>query len=55
MLVDHNRNAKWLKDLQSNVNVTKQEKVDITKESVKKILGIMLNWNSPGPDTVQGF
>ena len=35
--VDHNRDAKWLKDLHSEVNVTKQEKVDITKESLKKI------------------
>ena len=29
--VDHNRDMKWLKDLQSEVSVTKQEKVDITK------------------------
>ena len=54
-LVDHNRDAKWLKDLQSEVNLTKQEKVDITKESLKKILGRMPNWKSPGPDLVQGF
>ena len=54
-LVDHNRNAKCLKDLQSEVDVTKQEKIDITKESLKKILGRMPNWNSPGPDLVQAF
>ena len=36
--VDHNRDAKWLKDLQSDVNVTKQEKIDITKENLNKIL-----------------
>ena len=53
--VDHNRDAKWLKDLQNEVNVTKQEKVDITKESLKKSLGRMSNWKSPGPDLVQGF
>ena len=53
--LDHNGDAKWLKDLQSEVNVTKQEKVDITKESLKKILGRMPNWKSPGPDLVQGF
>ena len=53
--VDHNRDAKWLKDLQSEVNVTKQEKVQITKESLKKILGRMPNWKSPGQDLVQGF
>ena len=48
--VDHISDVKWLKDLQSEVNVTKQEKVDITKESLKKILGRILNWKSPGPD-----
>ena len=46
---------KWLKDLQSEVNVTKQEKADKTNESFKKILGRMRNWKSPGPDLVQGF
>ena len=50
--VDHNRDAKLLKDLQSEVNVTKQEKIDITKESLRKILGRMPNWKSPGPDLV---
>ena len=53
--MDHNRDAKWLKDLQNEVSVTKQEKVDITKESLKKILGRMPNWKLPGPDVVQGF
>ena len=52
---DHNRDAKWLKDLQSEVIVTKQKKVDITKESLKKILGRVPNWMLPGPDLVQGF
>ena len=37
--VDHNRDGKWLRGLQSEANVTKQKKVDITKESLKKILG----------------
>ena len=41
--VDHNIDAKWLKDLPSEVNVTKQEKIDITKENLKKILGRMPN------------
>ena len=53
--VDHNRDVKCLKDLQSEVNVIKQENVNITKESLKKILGRMLNWKSPGPDLVHGF
>ena len=49
------RMQKWLKELQSQVNVKKQEKIDITTSSLKKILGRMLNWKSPGPDLVQGF
>ena len=53
--MDHNTDAKWLKDLQSENNVTKQEKVDITKESLKEFLGRMPKWKSPGPDLVQGF
>ena len=32
--VDHNRDAKWLKDLQNEVSVTKRDKVHITKESL---------------------
>ena len=55
MSVDHNRDAKWLKNLQGEVNVTKQEKVDLTEESLKKILGRMLNWKSTGLELVQGF
>ena len=47
--------AKWLQNLRSEVNVNKQEKIDITTGSLKKILGRMPNWKSPGPDLVQGF
>ena len=52
---DHKKDAKWLQDLQSEVNVKKQEKIDITTGSLKKILGRMPNWKSSGPDLVQGF
>ena len=51
----HKKDAKWLQDLQSKVNVKKQEKIDIATGSLKKILGWMPNWKSPGPDVVQGF
>ena len=53
--VDHKEDVKWLRDLRSEVNVKKQEKIDITTGSLKKILGRMPNWNSPGPTLVQGF
>ena len=47
--------SKWLQDLRSEVNVKKQEKIDITTGSLKKILGRMPNWKSLCPDLVQGF
>ena len=37
------------------VIVKKQEKIDITIGNLKKILGRMPNWKSPGPDLVQRF
>ena len=45
---DHKKDANWLQDLRSEVNVKKQEKIDITTGILKKILGRMPNWNSPG-------
>ena len=51
---DH-KDAKWLPDLRSEVDVKKQEKKDITTGSLKKILGRIPTWRSPGPDLVQRF
>ena len=50
----HKKDAKWLQDLQSKFNVKKQEQINITTGNLKKILGRMPNWKSPGPDLVQG-
>ena len=52
---DHKKDAKWLQDLRSEVNIKKQEEIDITTRSLKKILGWMPNWKFPGPDLVQGL
>ena len=52
---DHKKDAKWLQDLRHVVNIKRQEKIDITTRSLKKILGRMPNWTSPGPDLLQGF
>ena len=41
--------------MRSEVNVKKQEKINITTGSLKKILGKMPNWKSPHPDLVQEF
>ena len=51
---DRKKDTKWLQDLRSEVNAKKQEKIDITTGSLKKILGRMLNWKPPGPDLVLG-
>ena len=47
--------SRWLQGLRREVNVKRQEKIDITKGSLKKIPSRMPNWKSPGPDLVQGF
>ena len=51
---DHKKDVKWLQDLRNEVNVKKQEKIDITT-GLQKILGKMPNWKSTSPDLVQGF
>ena len=40
---DHKKDAKWLQNLREEVNVKKEEKIDITTVSLKKILGRMPN------------
>ena len=49
---DHKKNAKWLQDLRSSLNVKKQEKIDIGTRSLKNILDRMTNWQSPGPEVL---
>ena len=51
----YKKDAKCLQDLRSEVDVKKQEQIDVSTGSLKKILGRMPNWKSPGPDLVQGF
>ena len=51
---DHMEDAKWLQDLQSEINVKKQKKINITTGSLKKILGRIRHWKSAGPGLVQG-
>ena len=38
---DHKKDAKWLQELRSEVNVKKQENIDIITGSLKKVLGRM--------------
>ena len=41
---NHKKDKKWLQDMQSEVNVKKQEKIGIATGSLKKVLGRILNW-----------
>ena len=52
---DYKKDAKWLQELSNEVNVKKQDKIDITTGSLKRILISIPNWKSPGPDLVHGF
>ena len=52
---NHKKDTKWLQDLRSDVDVKKQEKIDITTGCLKKILGRIPNWKSSGLDLVQRF
>ena len=45
-LIDHNRDAKWVKNFQMEISVPKQEKLNITKRSLKKSLDRISNWKS---------
>ena len=46
---DHQKHTKWLQDLRSEINLKKQEKIDNATGSLKRLLGRMPNWKSPGP------
>ena len=52
---DHKNDAKRLQVMRGEVNVKKQEKIDITTGSLKKILLRISDWKSTYPDLVQGF
>ena len=52
---DHKKDTKWLQDSRSDVDVKKQETIDINTASFKKILKRMPNCKSPGPDLARGF
>ena len=53
--VKHNDNAEWLKQLERDLNVEKQDNVKITAASVKKQVKKMASWKSPGPDGLHGY
>ena len=54
--VEHNKNAKWLKELENHTHdVPKQLNVKLEINLLKQKLKKMPNWKGPGPDGVQGY
>lgn len=52
----HNSNAEWVNRVKGRLeHVERQEDLSITVDDVKKMVGKVPNWKSPGPDGVQGF
>ena len=39
---DYEKDATWLQDLQSEVNIKKQDQIDITTGSLKKLVGCQI-------------
>ena len=49
---EHERNAKWLRELRAEKDNMKQKDINITTEMIKDQVKKILNWKSPGPDGV---
>ena len=52
---EHNKEAKWLIDLNKEIVNSKQQNVGINEDKVKKQCSKMPNWKAPGYDGTQGF
>ena len=52
----HNTNAEWVNRVQGRLeHVERQDDLSVPVDDVKKMIGKVSNWKSPGPDGVQGF
>ena len=49
---EHERNAKWLRELRAEKDNMKQRDINITTEMIKDQVKKILNWKSPRPDGV---
>ena len=53
---EHHKNAKWLKDVKKELKQDEgQDKIDITKDKMTRVIRNMPNWKALGPDNVQRF
>ena len=52
----HNTSAEWVNRVRGRLeHVERQEDLSINVDDVRKMVGRVPNWKSPGPDGVQGF
>ena len=53
---EHHKDAEWLKDVKKELGWDEgQDKIDITKDKMMRVMRKMPNWKAPGPDNVQGY
>ena len=53
---EHHKDAEWLKDVKKELEQDEgQNKIDITKDKMMRVMRKMSNWKTPGPDNVQGY
>ena len=52
----HNGKAGWIRDSENEMsNVNQQESMEISADSLKRVLGRLAPWKAAGPDGVQGY
>ena len=49
------KDAKWLKDVKKKLGQDEcQDKIDLSKTKMMRVLRKMSNWKAPDPDNIQG-
>ena len=52
----YHNDAEWLKDVKNELQQDEgQNKIDITKDKMMRVLRKTPNWKGPGPDNLQGY
>ena len=52
----HHKDAEWLKDVKKELERDEgQDKIDITKDKIMRVMRKMPDWKAPSPDNVQGY
>ena len=53
---EYHKDAEWLKDVKKELEQDEgQNKIDITKDKMMRVMRKMPNWKTPGPDNVQSY